>query len=115
MGRFAKSAVLLLIALMGASSLGNGWLLLNAQPFDQSAGGCHEHGSEAPSPQSAERQCCLTGHNVAVPQASHSAEPLLHNTQTELVVAVPVTSPAARHETTLISSGDPPGVTALRI
>ena len=115
MGPFAKFSVLLLIMVMGGNSLGNGWLLIYAQPLEQAAGSCHEPGSKAPPTQSTSYQCCLTGHNVAVPQASHSAEPLLHNIQIERVVAAPVTSPAVRLEKTLISSGDPPGVTALRI
>jgi hypothetical protein len=115
MGPFTKSSVLLLIVAMSASSLGNGWLWIYAQPLEQAAGSCHEHGRKVPAPQSTSYQCCLTGHNVAVAQASHSPEPLLHNIQIERVVAAPVTSPAARREKTLISSGDPPGVTALRI
>jgi len=115
MGPFAKSFSLLLLMLVAASSLGNGWLLIYAQPLEQPAGGCHEPGSKAPAPQSTSYQCCLTGHNVAVPHASHSVEPLLPNIQTDLVVEAPVTSPATRLEKTLISCGDPPGVTPLRI
>jgi hypothetical protein len=115
MRRFPKSCVLLLIAVVAASVLGNASILVHSQPLEPPAGGCHEHGSNAPSPQSTTFHCCLTGHNVAVLQASHSAEPLLRSIQAELVIAAPVTSPAARFEKTLISSGDPPGVTALRI
>src|SRR5258706_5758944 len=115
MGPFAKSFSLLLLMLVAASSLGNGWLLIYAQPLEQPAGGCHEPVSKAPAPQSTSYQCCLTGHNVAVPQTSHSVEPLLPNIQSAPVVEAPVTSPVVRLGTTFVSSGDPPGVTTLRI
>ena len=115
MGRFAKSSVLLLIVLVSVSSPGNASFLFHSQPLEQPAGGCHEHGSKAPSPQPADFQCCLTGHNVAVPQAPHSAEPLLQDIEAELVVQSPVTSMEAGSGKTLVSSGDPPDATPLRI
>jgi len=115
MGRFAKTAVFLLMAVVGSSTLGNGSLLFRTQPLDQHAGGCHEHGSKAPSPPFSSYQCCLIGHNVAVPQTFHSLEPFLHQFQTKLAIEAPVTSLTVGMEKTFVSSGDPPGAIPLRI
>jgi hypothetical protein len=115
MERFAKLVVFFVMVAVSASSLGAQAFLLPAQ-LQQPPAGCHEHGSKAPAPHSTSYQCCLTGHNTAVPQTSHSPEPILHDMQIELLVEAPVGSLATGGLRQLtVSSGDPPGVTPLRI
>src|SRR4029077_5130719 len=85
MERFAKIVVFLVMVAVSASSLGAQAFLLPTQPHERPPG-CHEHGSKAPAPHSTSYQCCLTGHNTALPQTSHSPEPILHYMQIELPV-----------------------------
>jgi hypothetical protein len=115
MERFAKLVVLLVMTAVGASFLGPQSLLLHAQPQERPAG-CHGHGSKAPAPPSKSYQCCLTGHNTAIPQTSHSPEPILHDMQIELLIDSPI-GPLATGVLGQLpaSSGDPPGATPLRI
>jgi hypothetical protein len=115
MERFAKLVVLLAMAAVSAGSLGAQVFLLPAQS-QQPPAGCHEHGSKAPARHSTNYQCCLTGHNTAVPQTSHSPEPILHQLQIELLIDSPIgpLETGGLGELT-VSSGDPPGVTPLRI
>jgi hypothetical protein len=111
---FAKLVVLLVMAAVGASSLAAQPLLLQAQPQERPAG-CHQHGSNAPAPLSKSYQCCLTGHNTAIPQTFLSLEPM-HNMQVELLIDSPIGSLATSGLGKLtVSSGNPPGATPLRI
>jgi hypothetical protein len=116
MRHLAKIVVLVVMTAVGGSSLGAS-LLLQAQP-DQRPAGCHEHGSKAPAPESTSYQCCLTGHNSALPQTSQSPEPIVHNiynVHSELVIESPMSSLVAfGFKNFAVSSGDPPG-TPLRI
>ena len=115
MERFAKIVVFFVMVAVSASSLGAQAFLLPAQ-LQQPPAGCHEHGSKAPSPHSNSYQCCLTGHNTAVPQTSHSPEPILHDMQIELPVDASIGSLSTGCLGQLpASSGDPPGATPLRI
>ncbi len=115
MERFEKLVVFLVMTAVGASFLGPQSLLLHAQPQERPAG-CHEHGSKAPAPHSTSYQCCLTGHNTAVPQTSHSLEPILHDTQIDLLIDSPIGPLATSGFGQLtVSSGDPPCATPLRI
>jgi hypothetical protein len=115
MARFAKLVVFIVMSAVGASSLGAQLLLLHAQAQERPAG-CHEHGSQAPAPHSTSYQCCLTGHNTAVPQTFHSPEPILHDMQIELLVDAPIGSlPTGGLGELTVSSGSPPGATPLRI
>jgi len=38
--------------------------------------GCHSHGPAIPSPMAPRYQCCVTGHQAAIPNASFSSRPL---------------------------------------
>jgi hypothetical protein len=109
MERFAKLVVLLAMAAVSASSLGAQVFLLPAQS-QQPPAGCHEHGSKAPARHSTNYQCCLTGHNTAVPQTFHSPQPILQDIRIELLID----SQSESLETSgfgqlTVSSGDPPG------
>ena len=115
MERFAKLVVLLAMAAVSASSLGAQVFLLPAQP-QQPPAGCHEHGSKAPARHSTNYQCCLTGHNTAVPQTFHSPQPILQDIRIELLIDSPIRSLETGGFGQLsFSSGDPPGTTPLRI
>jgi hypothetical protein len=122
MARFAKTFAVLMAMMMtvtmvvGASSLGAQPLLLSSQTQGPKIpAGCHEHDNQAPAPRRASYECCLIGHDTAVPQPVQNAEPPLHNIQMELPSETPRTSVATSLEDLCVSSGDPPGVTALRI
>jgi hypothetical protein len=114
MARFAKIVALLILIAVGASSLAAQALLSQAQSSERPSG-CHEHGSKAPAPRPTSYECCAIGHNTAVPQASYSGEPPLHDVQVELVGEVPLAFPVADLEKLFISSCDPPGLIVLRI
>jgi len=115
MERFAKLVVLLVMVAVSASSLGAQAFLLPAQP-QQPPAGCHEHGSKAPARHSTNYQCCLTGHNTAVPQTFHSPQPILQDIRIELLIDSPIGSLETGGLRQLtVSSGDPPGATPLRI
>ena len=115
MERFAKLVVFLVIMAVGASFLGPQSLLLHAQP-QKGPAGCHEHGSKAPARHSTNYQCCLTGHNTAVPQTFHSQQPILQEIRIELLIDSPIRSLETGGLGQLaVFSGDPPGATPLRI
>jgi len=115
MKRFAKIVVFLVMLALVSSALGAQSFVLYAQLQERPAG-CHEHGGQAPESDSKGYQCCLTGHNIAIPQTPQTTEPIFHNIQSEFLIDSPIGSPATGDLRQLIvSSGDPPGVTALRI
>ena len=97
-------------SLVGAQSIPVHPLLSERPP------GCHEHGGPAPSPSPADAQCCLTGHNVAVLQAAHAAQPLLSGEQLDLVAGPPAKAVGIAWEHLFtISAAQPPGSHPLRI
>ena len=115
MEHFAKLVAFFVMGAVSVNSLGARPLLLHSQAQEPPAR-CHEHGSKAPAPHSTNYQCCLTGHNTAVPQASHSPEPILHDTQIEPLIDSPIGSlEIGGFGQLTVSSGDPPGATPLRI
>src|SRR5258708_9984835 len=112
MGKVFKVVALLLMMTLGVSVVQAQLLTVQARPVE-SPGGCHQHGGKTPSP--ASYQCCLTGHNVAILQSSHAAEPF-HFTQSE---------PAGEDSSSVFSAvpsdqisvpaAGPPGSSPLRI
>ena len=114
MARFPKIVAVLILIAVGASSLAAQSLLSHAQSLERPAG-CHEHGDKTPTPHPTKYECCVIGHNTAVPRAAYSGEPLLYDIQIELVGEAPIESLATGLESLFISSGDPPGATPLRI
>ncbi len=112
---FAKIFVLFVVTVVGAVSLGAQSLMLQTQPLERPPG-CHEHSSKAPAPHPTSSQCCLTGHNTAIPQTSKSSVPILYDMQTEFFIESPIGSLVTGGFGKLaVSSGDPPGTTPLRI
>jgi hypothetical protein len=115
MARFAKIVAVLILIAVSASSLAAQSLLSHAQSLKLPAG-CHEHGSKAPSPHPTNYECCVIGHNTAVPQAAHSAILILSRSQIELVGESSMCLSGIGHSQRLaVSSGSPPGANPLRI
>jgi hypothetical protein len=114
MERFAQFIALLVLAAASANALAAHLLLFQPAHVERPAG-CHEHGSEAPAPVPTSSECCVIGHNNAVTQTAYSAEPVLHDIQRDLVVEASVMPLVSGSEMLFLSSGDPPGLTALRI
>ena len=114
MAHFAKIVAVAMVAAMGVTFLVTQPLWSHTRPLERPAG-CHEHGSKAPTPRPASSECCVVGHNTALPQTAHSFEPVLLNDRIELVGDAPLDLLAVGMEKLFISSGDPPGSTPLRI
>lgn len=116
MERFPKIiALVIVIALAsGLASLGTQSLRVHALASERPSG-CHEHGSQTPAPPSTSYQCCLTGHNIAVLQATQSEQPpFTIRSEFPVEPATSLLEDAGYIERT-IASGAPPGVTPLRI
>jgi len=131
----SKILGLLLIAALGMSTLARGALTAPDHSSRSSAGllaapgerpaGCHAHGGRSlpdsqlpPSapPAPASRQCCLTGHDVAVVQASHHTPPSQPWTRVTVQIAPALTECfLSGPEVSMVLSADPPGLTPLRI
>jgi hypothetical protein len=82
--------------------------------------GCHGHGGTAlphsPLPAPVNYQCCLTGHDAAVVQASPFAQPSAQCTRATLRVEFALTRRLfGGFEMSIVHSADPPGITPLRI
>jgi hypothetical protein len=86
--------------------------------------GCHGHGGETlpdshlphsrrPAPVS--YQCCLTGHEAAVVQASYSPQPSFQCSHFRLIESAPTARCLEGLEVLMVLSADPPGTTPLRI
>ena len=69
-GLLRMIAMLLLLGLAAA------WAEAQAMPFvvapSRHAGGCHEHEPATPAPASTHHQCCVNGHDAAVPSVLFS-------------------------------------------
>lgn len=91
-------------------------------------GACHAHGGmspqsphsqsqspQGPSPTPVSYQCCLTGHNVAVVQASQSPQPSNRCIHFVSTIASAFAIRSAEIELSAILYVDPPGMAPLRI
>lgn len=116
MGRLSKAlAMLLLVTVAAAAAPAEGWA--TPAPPHQRLGGCHEQAPPTPAPTPADYKCCLAGHGLAIVQESAAPRPV------QLYVApathfIPASAPvtgATSLRSPLSLSGDPPGVTPLRI
>lgn len=72
----ARIIGMLLIVVVAASSVGAQALLLPSGQ-DTLPAPCHGHGSHSPAPAPAGHQCCIAGHDHAVPGNSFSGLTLL--------------------------------------
>ena len=77
--------------------------------------GCHEHGGNVPQPKPAKYQCCLTGHDVAVPQPSDLHPPVIQVSISGTQDESPVQATVSHREEITPSSEHPPGILPLRI
>jgi len=109
MGLASKLIVLSLVAVLAVNCLAAQVPAPAAAP--QSS--CHEHGDGTPRPANAKYQCCLTGHDVAIPQVSILIEPTMQVSAVSLPAApLPATE---FFNVVRVLSEDPPGATPLRI
>lgn len=109
-----KIVALLVMTAVGTSAVQA--QLFTVQPrLAESPGGCHGHGKKIPTPSPTSYECCLTGHDVAVPQSAHSAE-AIHFTRSPLVAKVPaaIVTAGNRYSISAPAAG-PPGGIQLRI
>jgi hypothetical protein len=67
-------AVLLLVVMTAAFPGAHALAFLTTQPVHPA--GCHNHGPATPAPAPASFQCCASGHQAAMPNASYSPHPL---------------------------------------
>ena len=81
----------------------------------QRPAGCHGESGKAPAHEPATHQCCQSGHDAALVQG-HS-EPVVARVALPLIIGEAVRRTPLRGQFVFlpIQSGDPPGVTALRI
>jgi hypothetical protein len=115
-GSLRMIAVLLLVtmtaALPGAPALG-----FPAMEARHPAAGCHGHGPATPSPEPTSYQCCVSGHDVAIPNASFSSR-LLASRLCGLAADEQLRLGFApdRHSVMFVlSANSPPGAAPLRI
>ena len=105
------AAFLLLVALTAA--------LPGVQAFAMSAApvhpaGCHNHLPSKPAP--ASYQCCVSGHDAALPNATFSPRPLVVQILSLDSEKLPLTSILSLRSTMLVVPGSsPPGSAPLRI
>jgi len=79
--------------------------------------GCHGHGPAAPSPAPASYQCCVNGHDAAIPSAACAMRPLVAQFAAlaggeDLALA---STFRADFSSNVVTAGSPPGTAPLRI
>jgi len=79
--------------------------------------GCHSHRPPTPSPAPASYQCCVSGHDAAIPNAAFSSRPLEARICSVAVAQqVRLDSSSDRLSVTfVVPSNSPPGAVSLRI
>ncbi|HVO79749.1 MAG TPA: hypothetical protein VMT28_03400 [Terriglobales bacterium] len=116
MGRLPKALALLLLVTVAAATVSGQVLATSAAP-QGSLGGCHEQLPPAPAPIPANYKCCVAGHGLAIVQVPPDLRPMQ-------LYAVAVSrfnaalGPIAGDDCLrmpLPLTGDPPGLTPLRI
>jgi hypothetical protein len=109
MARSSSLVAFLLMAAVSFTSLSAQAGTLTAQTNERPSG-CHGHGNRAPAPEPTNYKCCLSGHNIAIPQSSDSPQPAFTSTILEMLVAPPIAeSVRALPRILSFSSGGPPG------
>src|SRR5580704_10598664 len=113
----SKIAPVLLIATL-ASSL---WAQQNLSPvvqFPEQSSGCHGHHHGSSSPYHAPvHDCCLTGHDAAMPQVSSVERPPAesHQPASSASTSLPIIAAMRLMTHSRIPSAESPGITPLRI
>jgi hypothetical protein len=79
--------------------------------------GCHSHGPATPSPAPASYQCCVTGHDAAIPSVARALRPLVARFAAsdggeDLALA---STFAAHFSSNVVIASSPPGIAPLRI
>jgi hypothetical protein len=79
--------------------------------------GCHSHGPATPSPAPASYQCCVTGHDAAIPSAARSPRPVVARFAAwdggeSLALA---STFSAHFSSNVVTSSSPPGIAPLRV
>lgn len=114
MGLFHRLVVLIALAAVSGNALGLQSLVLQASTV-KSPLPCHEHGSKAPVPNPGNYQCCLVGHDTALPQASID-QPVLYDQRSDFLAALYAKLPdGARLYIWQVDSGGPPETSPLRV
>jgi hypothetical protein len=114
-----RIVVLMVMTAAAANALGGQSLLLQSpllqSPPVERSSGCHEHSGKAPAPRPVSNQCCLVGHDTAVPQTGPLPIVLLED-RAEAIPAFAASFPSAgKSHVRAIDSGGPPEASPLRI
>jgi hypothetical protein len=78
--------------------------------------GCHGHGPSAPSPVPASYQCCVNGHDAAIPSTACAMRPLVAQFATLDGEDLTLSSTFSAHSSSnVVTASSPPGIAPLRI
>lgn len=102
--------LLLLVAVVGLSVAGQ----TAAMTASEKPAGCHHHGKPDSAPQPA-YQCCQSGHNSAILQASHSPDLQVRGWMKAGVPFSAARESASVNALHIQATGDPPGNLPIRI
>jgi hypothetical protein len=107
-------AILLVVAF--AATAPSAQLLAMPSPPAGHPAGCHDSGPAAPSPAPSSYQCCVSGHQSAIPGASFSLRPTVASSPVEVEnLNRSLINFSSRDFSRLIPSDSPPGAFSLRI
>jgi hypothetical protein len=82
----------------------------------QRPAGCHGEGSKVPAPpEPVNHQCCQSGHDAVLMQKAHAEPVVVRPTLAAAGEPLPCRPFDSQRVYSLIQSGDPPGLTILRI
>jgi hypothetical protein len=115
MGFVSKRVALALLVFICVGTLSAQPPVSAALPHHRPAG-CHQHDQKAPDPQPVSYGCCVAGHDSAILQPSAVSAPSPLVSLAVVVSGSPVQATVISRDQDLpVSSGRPPGITALRI
>jgi hypothetical protein len=109
------AVVLMVVSVTNAVTMGSDPPGTATKTYDRPAG-CHEHGPTNKAPQRAKFVCCLSGHDSAMVRPALVVCPSLRSSVVVYVATlVNPSKGSSNFDLRLTSSGDPPGMTSLRI
>jgi hypothetical protein len=110
----SKIVSIVLIAVLTSACWASQQLPSPVQP-PQRSGGCHGQTNSTPR-QTPTHDCCLTGHDVAIPQLAHAERPAVqYACQVVFVNALSLAITLSDARTASIFSSESPGTTPLRV